>query len=153
MRAVSERSKDYQQYRCLMVTWSFRPSDKIPRDGREFKFSSEDVNYFFVSLSSCLKSFRLFIIQQISFRYALFTQIVPIILWLPRVENKGKYNFLELNVTCVIEIDQIAASKISSHLFTSENRFPWRRVALALNARNGGRARVELLKVDKVAFY
>ena len=69
------------------------------------------------------------------------------------VENKGKYNFFELNVTCVIEIDQIAASKISSHLFTSENRFPWRRVALALNARNGGRARVELLKVDKVAFY
>lgn len=62
MRAVSERSKDYQQYRCLMVTWSFRPSDKIPRDGREFKFSSEDLNYFFVSLSSCLKSFRLFII-------------------------------------------------------------------------------------------
>lgn len=40
------------------------------------------------------------------------------------VENKGKYNFLELNVTCVIEIDQIAASKISSHLFTSENRVP-----------------------------
>lgn len=40
----------------------------------------------------------------------------------------------------VIEIDQIAASKISSHLFTSENRVPWRRVALALNARNGGRS-------------
>lgn len=41
-----------------------------------------------------------------------------------RVENKGKYNFLELNVTCVIEIDQIAARKISSQLFTSENRVP-----------------------------
>ena len=40
------------------------------------------------------------------------------------VENKGKYNFFELNVTCVIEIDQIAASKISNHLFTSENRVP-----------------------------